>query len=229
VERAQSRRLGLPWGESVTTLAYGAAPDRRAGITLILAPGAGAPQLSDFMRQYAAGLAARGIDVVTFNFAYQEAKRRVPDRNERLETCYRRVVESVRETLGGNRLAIGGKSMGGRIATQLAAAGAGELLGLVLLGYPLHPPGKPAQQRAQHLAAIATPLLIVQGARDNFGTPEELRAVVPAIPASVTLHVVADADHSLKVPKKAEVPQERAHHEVQDAIAEWLRRLAEGS
>src|SRR5438270_6022949 len=128
-------RVEIGSADSVTALAYPAAAKRRAGITLILGHGAGAGQTSDFMVRFATALAARGIDAVTFNFSYSEHGRRVPDASSRLEACYAAVVERIRthERFGGGRLAIGGKSMGGRIASQLAASGTVRPAALVLL------------------------------------------------------------------------------------------------
>src|SRR5205085_6886332 len=104
--------------------------------------------------------------------------------------------------LDGNAIFIGGKSMGGRIATHLAAAGLVSLAGVILLGYPLHPPGKPEQRRAAHLPAVRVPMLFVQGERDTFGTPDELQPAIATMSAEVTLHVVERADHSLVPPKR---------------------------
>src|SRR6266571_2599025 len=110
--------------ESVTAMLYPAAKSDRAGMTITLGHGAGANQLSAFMRMFATGLAARGLDVLTFNFLYSEQKRRLPDSKERLESCYRAVIEAAlnHRSLKKNQLVIGGKSMGGRIASQVAAA-----------------------------------------------------------------------------------------------------------
>src|SRR5215470_7520346 len=134
-------RVELFSNQSVTALLYAAARRDRAGITLILGHGAGAGQISRFMVEFADALAARGIDIVTFNFLYSEQGRRLPDPTGRLKECYRAVIEAVLNLpeLRENRLAIGGKSMGGRIASQFAAAGACPVAGLVFLGYPLHP------------------------------------------------------------------------------------------
>src|SRR5438046_1316898 len=134
---------------SVTALVYPAAVHGRACITLILGPGAGAGQTSAFMVEFATGLAARGIDAVTFNFLYGEEGCRIPDPNDRLEACWRAVIAAVRQQMlsSKDRLAIGGKSMGGRIASQVAAADIGELAGLVFLGYPPHPPGRAERLR----------------------------------------------------------------------------------
>src|ERR1700687_5214210 len=131
--------------ESVTALLYPASKRERAGFTIVLGHGAGANQLSGFMRMVAGGLAARGIDALTFNFLYKERGKSVPDPKARLESCYRAVIDAalIQRKLKGNKLIIGGKSMGGRIASQVAAANPDGIDGLVFLGYPLHPQGNP--------------------------------------------------------------------------------------
>jgi len=218
-----------PYG-AVTAIAYPAALSDRAQITLILGHGAGAGQTSAFMVDYAKALAGRGIDALTFNFLYTEQRRRVPDPKEKLEACYRAVIAHARQhpSFAGNRLAIGGKSMGGRIASQVAAAGIADLAGLVFLGYPLHPPGKPEQLRDKHLPAIAAPMLFIQGARDAFGTPDELRPVLSRLKAPATLYVVEGGDHSFKVPKSAGIAQAEVHKTLQTEIERWLRAVARG-
>ena len=141
-------------GARTTALVY-PAEQPRIGAALILGHGAGAGQHSPFMTDFAGALSALGADIITFNFLYTEQKRKLPDRAPALETCYRSVIEAVRDRVDSARhaLFIGGKSMGGRIATQVAAADAElPLAGLVLLGYPLHPPGRPEKLRDAHLA-----------------------------------------------------------------------------
>ena len=146
--------------QEVTALVYTAGKPDLAGVTVILGHGAGADQSSDFMTRFATGLAARGINVVTFNFLYTEQGRRVPDANKALEACFRAVIQAVQhKKIGHGRLVIGGKSLGGRIASQVAAAGAPDVEGLVFLGYPLHPPGRADQLRAKHLPDITVPML----------------------------------------------------------------------
>jgi uncharacterized protein len=222
---ADELRVEIAPGESVAALLYAAAAPKRAGITLVLAHGAGAGQSSPFMVTFATALAARGIAIVTFNFAYVERGRRIPDPNERLEACWRAVIGMVREhpTLGRDKLAIGGKSMGGRIASQVAAGGVGGLHGLVLLGYPLHPPGKPHQLRVRHLPQVPAPMLFIQGSRDAFGTPEELRPILATLKAPATLYVVEGGDHSFKLPKSAGRTQADVMKAVQERIDAWLR------
>ena len=211
-------------GQKVGAVVYPAAKPKAAGVTLILGHGAGAGQTSGFMVSFATALAARGIETVTFNFSYMEQKRRLPDSKDKLEACYRAVIETVAHRKGARaRLVIGGKSMGGRIASQVAAAGAPDVAGLVLLGYPLHPPGKKDQLRDKHLPQIKAPMLFVQGSRDAFGTPAELQPILKTLKVPAELYEIAGGDHSFKVLKSAGVPQEDVYKAVQDRIDQWLR------
>jgi predicted alpha/beta-hydrolase family hydrolase len=209
----------------VTATEYPAAAEYRRGVTLILGHGAGASQTSGFMVTFATALAARGIDIVTFNFLYSEHGRRIPDPNGRLEACYRAVIGIVRGRTAFNpsKLAIGGKSMGGRIASQVAAGGIGELAGLVFLGYPLHPPGRPDRLRAAHLPQVKAPMLFIQGSRDAFGTPDELQPTIDRLEPPADLYIVAGGDHSFKVLKSAGVTQQDVYGAIQDRIENWLR------
>jgi len=224
---AEALSVAVGPGEAVTARLYGARAERRAGLALILGHGAGAGQASSFMVRCAADLASRGIDAITFNFLYTERGGRLPDRNDRLEACYRAVIAAMRvePALAGTRLAIGGKSMGGRIASQVAAGGAvGDLAGLVFLGYPLHPPGKPERLRAAHLPRIAAPMLFVQGARDSFGTPDELAPIIADLAPRAELYTVAGGDHSFKVRKSDGLSQAETESAVQDKVERWLRQ-----
>ena len=210
--------------QKVTAIAYPAAKRDSVGITLILGHGAGAGQSSTFVVDIATGLAARGIDTVTFNFLYTEQGRRLPDPKVKLEACYRAVIETVaRRNNGRGPLAIGGKSMGGRIASQVAAGDALDVTGLVFLGYPLHPPGKPDQLRDKHLSDIKAPMLFMQGARDAFGTPEELRPILKKLKVPVELYTVAGGDHSFKVLKREGLSQADTYRAALDRIDQWLR------
>jgi predicted alpha/beta-hydrolase family hydrolase len=218
-----------------SALAYRAGGENRVNVTLVLAHGAGAGQDSRFITQFANGLACRGVDVLTFNFLYTEQRRRIPDRTEKLEACYRAAISASRNhgPFGGNAVYIGGKSMGGRIATHLAAAAASDaaasgISGLVLLGYPLHPPGKPDQLRAAHLEKIRVPMLFVQGSRDPFGTPAELQPILERLGGDVTLHAIEGGDHSLAPPKKGPRTVDQTYGDLQDMIVDWLRRVRRG-
>jgi predicted alpha/beta-hydrolase family hydrolase len=210
-----------------SALVYRAGADDRVGTTLVLAHGAGAGQLSPFMVSFAVGLARRGLDVVTFDFLYMERRKKVPDRPDTLEACYRAVIQAAGSELPQNEVIIGGKSMGGRIASHLAATKhdpyEGTIRGLVLLGYPLHPPGKPDQLRVSHLQNISVPVLCIQGERDPFGSPDELRPHFTRIKAALTLQVVANGDHSL-APSRNKSVVERTYSQLQDVIAAWIPR-----
>ena len=213
-------------GESVTAMLYRAS--KRRGATVILGHGAGADQLSPFMQLFASGLADRGLEVLTFNFVYMQQRRSIPDRNDKLEACYRAVIEfaSTCSELRNNLLVIGGKSMGGRIASQVAARAEPSLRkepsALVFFGYPLHPPGKPEKRRDEHLKNIKSPMLFVQGSRDAFGRPEELQPVIESIPAKATLYAIEGGDHSLKVKKSADRSQPQVYNDVMDEVVRWL-------
>jgi predicted alpha/beta-hydrolase family hydrolase len=215
-------------GAATTALVYLA--DHPFGAVLILGHGAGAGQRSPWIVDCARSLSGLGLDIVTFNFLYTENRRHVPDRPPLLDACYRAVIETVRRHVDNARRAlfIGGKSMGGRIATHVAADDpALDLSGLVLLGYPLHPPGRPEERRDAHLPAVGRPMLFVQGSRDAFGTPGELEPVLATLSPFATLRVVDGGDHSFKIGKKDPARQAALLSEAHRTIAEWARATAE--
>ena len=187
---------------------------------LVLAHGAGAGQHHPFMVSVAEALAARSISVVTFDFPYMRERRKVPDRAPVLESAFRDVIAAARESVPGLPLFIGGKSMGGRMATHLGAQGLEGVTGIVVFGYPLHPPGKPDQPRIAHLPSIVAPTFIVQGQKDTFGTPDELRPVLKTMTAPVMLHVVEGGDHSLSVRGSK---GKRVLDDVAGVVAGWVR------
>ncbi|MDQ0392028.1 alpha/beta hydrolase family protein [Labrys monachus] len=171
-----------------------------AGYTILLAHGAGAPMDSPWMNAAAAALAGAGLRVVRFEFGYMAARRtsagrKPPPRAETLTSEYLAAVDAL-DARGA--VVIGGKSMGGRVASMVADElhAAGRIAGLLCLGYPFHPPGKPAQLRTAHLAAMTTPALIAQGTRDPFGTREDVRGY--ALSKAIELLWLEDGDHDLK-------------------------------
>jgi uncharacterized protein len=175
-------------------------PGERATAALVLAPGAGGGQQSRFLLDATRALAARGINTATFDFLYAIQGRSAPDKPPVLEATWREAIAAARAhtALAGLPLFIGGKSMGGRIASQVAAQGVEGVAGLVYLGYPLHPPGKPDQRRDKHLPDITLPMLFVQGTRDEFGTAADIRALLPRLNPRTSMFEVADGDHSFK-------------------------------
>ena len=223
---------GFTSGEPpVTGRRYVAAADASpASVTVVLAHGAGGGMTHPFMVACATGLAARGLDAVTFNFPYMERRAKAPNPAPQLEACYRTLIATLagRGWLEGRRLVIGGKSMGGRMATMVAAgaeAVAHPIAGVVALGYPLHPPGRPQQLRVAHLAAIRPPLLVVQGTRDDFGGPDELVPHLAPLGARATIHTVENGDHSFKVTGLQRGTQPAVLEGILDTVASWCRGL----
>ncbi len=213
---------------TTTALVYRASAPIEA--TLVLAHGAGAAQTHPFMVDMATRIAKHGIDVVTFNFLYSEHGRKLPDRSDTLEATWHAAIASVRARGGlpTERLFCGGKSMGGRIASNVAVSAAGEgltLSGLVFLGYPLHPAKKPKVRRDAHLARVPFPMLFVQGARDALGDAAEIRELVHRLPHA-SLHVVEGGDHSLRVlARDGSTTQESALEGAAVAVAAFVRKL----
>ncbi|MDQ2093620.1 alpha/beta family hydrolase [Rhodalgimonas zhirmunskyi] len=174
------------------------------GPTLLLAHGAGAAMDTPFMEAVAQGCGARGLRVARFEFAYMAARRtggpkRPPPKIELLQEEYRATIDALAST---GPLVIGGKSMGGRVASLIAddLYRAGKIAGLVCLGYPFHPQGKPDRLRTEHLTALQTPALICQGTRDPFGTRGEVAGY--ALAPSIDLFWLEDGDHDLKPRKR---------------------------
>jgi predicted alpha/beta-hydrolase family hydrolase len=175
------------------------------------------------MVRVATGLAQRGISTATFDFPYMSTGRKVPDRAPVLEAAWRDAIESARPKFDGLALYIGGKSMGGRIASHVASqGGAGPLAGLIFLGYPLHAPGRPDQRRDAHLPAIVEPMLFVQGSRDAFGSGDEIRQLLPSL-QHATLEEIQGGDHSFKVPGgvSRQAPVLTA---IMDVVAAWTQK-----
>jgi predicted alpha/beta-hydrolase family hydrolase len=170
------------------------------------------------MRHVASELEARGVRVVTFDFPYMAEGRKVPDRGPVLEAAFAAEWARVAATTKGKMYA-GGKSMGGRIASQVAAAGGftPAPAGLVFFGYPLHPPGNPEQRRDRHLPQITVPMLFLHGTRDPFGAKDEMRELIDELPTS-TLHIVEGGDHSLVAGRGKPVAGA-----VLDTVREWMR------
>lgn len=168
-----------------------------AATTLVLAHGAGAPMNTPWMNAVARGVASDDVRVARFEFPYMRARAETgrrggaPDREPVLRDAWKEVIGKLG---GAGRLVIGGKSMGGRIASLVADEVGAR--GLVCLGYPFHPPGRPDKLRTQHLETLKTPTLVVQGTRDAFGTPDDVAGY--ALSPNIRVHWIADGDHSFK-------------------------------
>jgi uncharacterized protein len=171
-----------------------------ADLVFAYAPGAGSGLSDPFGAHLAATLAAESIATLRFQFPYMEAGKSTPDQNPVLEATWTAVIEAAREKAPATAaLVVGGRSMGGRVASQVVAAGA-DVAALALFAYPLHPVGRPDNRRDQHLGAIDVPVLFCSGTRDAFAAPDELEASAAGMRAS-TFHFLVDADHGFNVPK----------------------------
>ena len=188
-----------------------------AGWQFIYAPGAGSHVNDPFGTFACHALAARGVPAARFQFAYQEAGSRRPDRPDVLQQTWRDVLDAVR--LPAMRVVIGGRSMGGRVATMIVSRGA-QVDGLVAFAYPLHPPGLPERARVAHLRDIHVPALFISGTRDAFGTQEELTNAAAQVEGS-TLHLLEGADHGFAVLKRSGRTKDDVYAEAIEALLAW--------
>ncbi len=200
-----------------------------AALCLILAHGAGAAMDTPFMQRIGEGLGDAGYRVVRFEFPYmhrsrEEGRKRPPDREAVLLDHWRETVAAVRAQHAG-AVAIGGKSMGGRMASLVADEL--DVAGLLVLGYPFHPPGKPDRPRVAHLAGITTPTLILQGERDPFGRPEEVAGY--DLSDRIEVAWLADGDHGFKPRKRSGLTESENLTEAVERAAAFLRNLTAGS
>jgi hypothetical protein len=173
------------------------------------------------MERLASVLCDRGLDVVRFNFLYRERRSRRPDPMARLNECFEAVVARARAELGKQRLIIGGRSMGGRAASMMAAERF-DCDGLLLLAYPLHPPGKQEQLRIAHLPRIRVPVLCINGTRDAFCTRELMEHALESVHAPWTMHWLDGADHSFRVLKSSGRSEADVYSEIAGVSVRWL-------
>lgn len=211
-------RIEMDGGQSVTAVRLRPAVEP-AGWTFIYAPGAGSNVYDPFGRKLSDEFAGGGIEVVRFQFPYAEAKRRLPDRAPVLEATWAAAIRQCRQA--DRRLAVGGRSMGGRIASHVVAHGE-RVDALVVFAYPLHPPDQPGNLRTGHLSGIAVPTLFISGTQDEFGTPDELAAAVGLVPGA-RLHLLEGANHGFGAAKGVARSKNEIEAEALDAAMEFLR------
>ena len=208
--------IALPNGTAVT--AVRSRPDGKTSALVAYAPGAGSNVHDPFGRFLSRRLAGEGISTVRLQFPYMEARKRGPDPPALLEATWRTAIAALRGDAA--RLIVGGRSMGGRIASQVVAAGE-AVDGLALFAYPLHPPGQPDRLRDAHLPRIAVPALFCSGTRDAFASPDELRAAASKV-ARATIHLLNVADHGFAAPKASGRTREEIWSEAAEALIEWF-------
>jgi uncharacterized protein len=217
--------LALPSDVSVSALLL--RPDN-ARACLVLAHGAGAGMSHPFMETVATGLGERGVASLRYQFPYMEKGGKRPDPPRVAHAAVRAAVAQAARCCPGLALIAGGKSFGGRMTSQAQAiAPLSGVRGLLFLGFPLHPPGKPSMERAAHLSDVKIPMLFVQGARDELADLSLLEPVVNGLGGLASLHVVRDGDHSLHVPARSGRKDREVMAEVLDVVAAWIGRLGE--
>ena len=199
---------------------------RKARWVLALAHGAGAGMSHPFMGKLAGQLGEVGIATLRYQFPYMEARRRVPDSPAVLTATVAAAVRTAAKSVPELPMLAGGKSMGGRMTSQAAAAGLlDEVKGLVFFGFPLHPPNKPGTSRADHLEKVTIPMLFLQGTRDAFADLKLLRPICEKLAPLATLHLIEDADHSFHMPKKSGKTDEEIMVELAKTVATWAEGL----
>ncbi len=212
-------RVGLEDGSEVEAKRSG---PKRAVWMVIYSPGAGSNIHDPFGTYLSRRLADDKIASVRFQFPYMEARKGRPDRPAVLEATWRAVIDAVRGST--TKLCVGGRSMGGRIGSQVAAAGA-EVDAVSLFAYPLHPPGKPERLRDAHLKGLITPTLFCCGDRDAFGSVDEMQALANAMP-NAQHHVLTGADHGFSIRKSDGRTREEVWEEATTTLIAWLAGLA---
>jgi hypothetical protein len=193
----------------------------------VFAHGAGAGMAHPFMAQVAAGLAERGIASLRYQFPYMERRAKRPDPPALAQAAVRAAVAEAARRLPAFALVAGGKSFGGRMTSQAqSVAPLPGVRGLAFLGFPLHPAGKPSQERAKHLFDVRVPMLFLQGSRDALADLALLRPVVERLGERASLHVFEEADHSFHVPARSGRRDADVRREMIDALAAWILTVA---
>jgi uncharacterized protein len=219
-----SARVTFAGGEDQLSGLLLAPPAARA--MYVLAHGAGAGMAHPFLGAITAGLAERGVATLRYQFPYMETKKRRPDPPAIAEAAVAAAAAEAARLLPGIPLFAGGKSFGGRMTSQATAHGLlPGMRGLAFLGFPLHPPGKPSDTRAEHLAAVEIPMLFLQGTRDDFAELSLLEPVVEGLGSLATLHLFPDADHSFHVPARSGRKDGDIRAELLDTLVAWIDRV----
>ena len=217
-----SKRWTVPVGSDTTSAEYD--PGEDTSTVFVCAHGAGGNMSDRSILALSKALNKEGISTVRFNFLYKEKGSGRPDPMPRLENTFTAVVDHVRGELAPRRLIIGGRSMGGRAASMLASKGF-ECDGLLLLAYPLHPPGQPEKLRDAHLSSIRVPVLCFNGTRDTFCTPALMEKALETVQTEWDMRWLEAADHSFHVPKSSGKTDAQVLAEVAAVTREWIAKL----
>jgi predicted alpha/beta-hydrolase family hydrolase len=217
-----TRNVVIEWRSDETVTGRLAGPGGGAFPAVLLAHGAGAGQDHPGVAGLRHRLAERGVQVLTFNYPYMEAGKRRPDQQAKLLDCHRAVLAWFQEETGTG-IVLAGRSMGGRMGTYLAAE-RGDIAGVVLYAYPLHPAGKPERLRADHLSGVAAPMLFFSGTRDSMARVELIEEHLRVLPGA-TIELIEEADHSFRVPKRTGRTFEDVLDQVATKTVEWMKTV----
>ena len=219
----EPQRIDLEDGQAVSGLLQGP-PDPLA--CLVLAHGAGAGMTHPFLSAVAAGLAARRIATLRYQFPYMERGSRRPDQPRLAQATVRAALAAARRLVPEIPLFAGGKSFGGRMTSQAQAESPlPGVRGLVFLGFPLHPPGRPSDERGRHLFDVQIPMLFLQGTHDDFASVLLLQPLIERLGARATLELIADADHSFRVPARTGRKSDEIVGAMLETLVAWMARV----
>ena len=220
--RPQAVSIAVDEAQRVSGLLFAPANARAC---YVMAHGAGAGMTHPFMAAVAEGLAQRGVATLRYQFPYMERGSKRPDAPKLAQATVRAAVSEAARQVPGAALFAGGKSFGARMTSQAQAASPlPGVRGLVFLGFPLHPPGKPSDERAQHLFEVRVPMLFLQGTRDELAELSLLKPLVKKLGTSATLKLFEDADHSFHVPARTGRKDVDVRNELLDALAAWIEK-----
>jgi hypothetical protein len=224
----QPQRVSVRFQEAACVSALFQAP-ASARVCYVLAHGAGAGMTHPFMETVASGLATRGVATLRYQFPYMERGSRRPDSPKLAQQTVRAAVVEAAQLAPGLTLFGGGKSFGGRMTSQAQAASPlPGVAGLIFLGFPIHPPGRPSDDRAEHLFQVQVPMLFFQGTRDELARLDLVQGLVRRLGTRATLKVIDGADHSFHVPARSGRQDAEVQAEMLDAAAAWMEQLTGG-
>jgi uncharacterized protein len=223
------KQVSIQVGDKAHTSGLLSIPVKSGRRGIILAHGAGNDMTNPLLSAFAAGLAAAGYPVLRFNFLYADQKKKSPDSQATLVKTWQAAHRFLLEESGLDLDAVvaAGKSMGGRVASQMQADGLLPVEGLIYLGYPLHPAGNAEKLRDAHLYQIKIPMLFFAGTRDPLCDIEKLNSVLPRLSAEWTLHTIQGGDHSFNVPKSSGMDQQEILRQIVESAVKWLGRTAD--
>lgn len=222
------KNFTIPVSEKESVSAVLSVPDRfESGVAVIVAHGAGNDMNNPLLVSFCEHLASAGYLAVRFNFPYKEHGRKAPDRQPLLEETWQQALQFIKNKAGYSlrKIFVAGKSMGGRVATEMLAKGSLNADGIIFLGYPLHPAGDKEKLRDAHLYRISCPMLFFEGTRDTLCDLDILKVVLDRLGSRAELVIIEGGDHSFNVPKKSSLTMQDVYEKISARSIEWIREI----